>query len=144
MTPTLRGRIESRLFLLTVLGLPLTSLFALLYRDGRTPFVLLGYVLLFGLAWDALYYGLQTLRWNRDWPPLFMLLGGLWEAIFLWGLISLSRGMGLSLPGVAPGLTLAQFVAHYGTVFLVTFSAMFSLLPILFPRWRYRGGQWLG
>ena len=66
------------------------------------------------------------------------------EAIFLWGLISLSRGLGLALPGVASGLTFTQFAAHYGTVFVVTFSAMFSLLPILFPRWRYRGGQWLG
>lgn len=144
MIPTLRGRIESRIFLLTVLGLPLTTFFAWLYGDGRTPFVLLGYVLLFGLAWDGVYYGLQTLRWNRDWPPLFMLIGGLWEAFFLWGLVSLSRDLGVSLLGVAPGLTLLQFAAHYGTVFLVTFAAAFSLLPVLFPRSRYRGGQWLG
>ena len=144
MTPTIRGRVETRFFLLTVLGLPLTAFFAWLYRDGRTPFVLLSYVLLFGLAWDAVYYGLQTLRRNHDWPPLFAVLGGLWEGLFLWGLIHLSRGMGLALPGVAPGLTFAQFTAHYGTVFLVTFAATFSLLPILFPRWRYRGGQWLG
>ena len=143
MTPTLRGRVETRLFLLTFLGLPLTAFFAWLYGDSRTPFVLLGYVWLFGLAWDGVYYGLQTLRWNRDWPPLFMLIGGLWEAMFLWGLVSLSRAMGLDLLGVAPGLTFSQFAGHYSTVFFVTFAAAFSLLPVLFPRWRYRGGQWL-
>ncbi|MCL4870470.1 MAG: hypothetical protein KJ063_16025 [Anaerolineae bacterium] len=142
MTPTLRGRVETRLFLLTFLGLPITAIFAWLYQDRQTPFVLLGYVLLFGLAWDGVYYGLQTLRWNRDWPPLFMVVAGVWEAMFLWGLISLSREAGLTLPGVAPGLTFFQFAAHYTVVFWSTFAAAFSLLPILFPRWRYRGGEW--
>ncbi|MBP7998294.1 MAG: hypothetical protein KA314_03290 [Chloroflexi bacterium] len=142
MTPTLRGRWETRFFLLTVLGLPLTAFFAWLYHD-LTPFILLGYVLFFGLAWDGIYYGLQSRRWNRDWPPLFALMGGFWEGIFLWGIIRLAVAQRGYLPGVSPLLTGGQFVAHYGTVFFITFAASYSLLPLLFPRWRFRGGQWL-
>ena len=142
MTPTLRGRWETRFFLLTILGVPLTALFAWAYGDTVTPFALLGYVLLFGWAWDLIYYALQTSRWNRDWPPLFTLLTGIWEGLFLWGLVNLFWGQGVTMPGVGAGLTFGRFVAHYGTVFIVTWVASHTLLPLLFPRWRFRGGQW--
>jgi hypothetical protein len=141
MTPTLYGRWQTRLFLLTVIGIPLTAVFALFY-GSPTPFALLAYVLLLGFGWDVLYDRLQTYRWNRDWPPLFVLLGGLWEGFFLWVIISLSAFMGVRLPGISVGLMFGRFAAHYLTVFLITWAALYSLLPILFPRWRFRGGQW--
>lgn len=142
MTPTLSGRWQSRFFLLTVLGVPLTAVFAWLYGDWKTPFALLGYVLLLGLSWDGLYYGLQTIRWNRDWPPLFAWLAGLWEGAFLWLVVTLFWRNGLTPLGVNEGLTFGRFAAHYLTVFIVTWAASHTLLPILFPRWRFRGGEW--
>lgn len=138
MTPTLIGRWQTRLLLLSTIGLLLTLGFGALYSDLTTPLALLFYVLLFGLAWDALYYFLQTYRWNRDWPPLFALVGGITEGLMLWVILRL-----VQLPGVSSQLTAWQFIAHYGTVWFMTFIASLGLLHILFPRWRFHGGKWL-
>jgi hypothetical protein len=140
MTPTLHGRWQTRFFLLTVLGIPLTAVFAWLYGDW-TPFVLVGYVLFLGWGWDVVYQWLQTQRWDRDWPPLFVWLAGLWEGLFLWGLVNLFRAFNTTLPGVETGLVFGRFIAHYFTVFIFTWAASHSLVPILFPRWRFRGGE---
>ncbi|MCB0180691.1 MAG: hypothetical protein KDI62_20835 [Anaerolineae bacterium] len=145
MTPTLWGRWQTRLLLLGTIGLLITIGFGALFGNFVTPLALLGYVLLLGLAWDIVYQALQSLRWDRDWPPLFMVGGGLLEALLLWGLIKadfLWAGLGLAgLPGVAPGLTLAQFALHYGTVFTVIFLIMFGPMKVIFLKWRFRGGQ---
>jgi len=138
MTFTLHGRWQTRLFLLMVLGLPVTAVFAWLY-GSMTPFVLLGYVLLLGWGWDVLYNYLQTWRWNRDWPPLFVWLTGLWEGFFLWVLLHLLWAVGWTLPEMMAG---GRFAAHYLTVFAITWIGSQSLLPILFPTWRFRGGEW--
>jgi len=145
MIPTLLGRWQTRLFLLGTAGVLLTFGFGFLFRDFATPFALLGYVLLFGFGWDIGYNALQSLRWDRDWPPLFFVGGGLLEALLLWGLVKaqvLWAALGLAgLPGVAPGLTLAQFAAHYGTVFIVTLLLMLGPMKVIFLKWRFRGGQ---
>jgi hypothetical protein len=62
--------------------------------------------------------------------------------VALWLLISLFGWVGGTLPGVEGGLTLGRFAAHYLTVFVVTWAATHSLMPVLFPSWRFRGGQW--
>ena len=142
MTPTLAGRWQTRFLLLTLLGMPITAVFATFYRDPRTPFVLLGYVLLLGCGWDVFYDDLQKRRWNHDWPPLFALLAGLWEGFCLWGLLALLWTANQTLPGVAMGLTNGRFAAHYLTVFLITWVAAHSLPLLLFPHWRFHGGQW--
>jgi len=145
MTPTLLGRWQTRLLLLGTVGLLITAGFALLYRDGVTPFMLLGYVILIGFGWDVLYDFLQTLHWDRDWPPIFFLGGAVIEAVVLWGLIRATFLWHLlgwaTLPGVNPALTLGQFVAHYTTVWLVTFLLMLGPIRIAFLDWRFRGGQ---
>ena len=38
---------------------------------------------------------------------------------------------------------LAIFILQYGVIWFATFLASQSLLRIVFPNWRYRGGQWL-
>ena len=145
MTPTLLGRWQTRLFLLGTVGLLLTLIFGFLFKDFVTPLALLGYVLLFGFIWDILYNFLQSLRWDRDWPPLFFVGGGVLEALLVWGLAKdefLWVGLGLAgLPGVSGGLTLAQFTMHYGTVFIVTFLIMLGPMKAVFLKWRFRGGQ---
>lgn len=138
MTPTLVGRWQTRLFLFATIGVLVTALFAFLYNDGQTPFVILGYVFIFGLGWDLLYQFLQSFRWDRDWPPGLIFAAGVWEGIFIFSLIRL-----IGLPGISAALTSGQFWAHYGTVFIMIFICSFSLLHILFPHWRLHGGQWL-
>jgi hypothetical protein len=136
LTPTLLGRWQTRLFLLATVGALITFIFGYLFNDFITPFALLGYVLLFGFLWDILYNALQTLRWDRDWPPLFFVIGGLIEGLFLWRLT-----LFIPFPGVDPHLTFGRFAAHYGTVFIITLAVMLGPLKVLCLKWRFRGGR---
>jgi hypothetical protein len=136
LTPTLSGRWQTRFLLLTTLGAPLTFIFGYLSSDFVTPFALLGYVLLLGFLWDIVYNALQALRWDRDWPPLFFVIGGFFEGLFLWDLTYF-----IALPGVDPQLTFGRFAAHYGAVFLFTLVVMLGPLKVIFLRWRFRGGR---
>lgn len=136
MTPTLMGRWQTRLLLLSTVGVLITLFFGYLFSNFVTPLALLGYVLLLGFVWDMLYNALQSLRWDRDWPPLFFVAAGIVEGLFLWDLIQL-----ISLPGVSPNLSFGQFAAHYGAVFIFTLSIMLGPLKVVFLKWRFRGGQ---
>lgn len=142
MTPTLFGRWQTRLLLFATVGVLVTLPFALGYiGPGSSPiyFWMLGYLALFGLGWDAVYDYLQKFRWDRDWPAILQLFAGIWEAAFLIFLLKVVR---LPLPGVA-NLDLGGFVLHYSLVWLAVFVGSHSLMRILFPRWRFQGGQWL-
>jgi hypothetical protein len=146
VTPTLAGRWQTRLFLMSTAGLGITLIFGYLYENFLTPLVLLGYVLIIGFICDILYNYGQSLRWDRDWPPIFFVGAGLIEALLLWGLIKATfiwqLLFGLAgLPGVDPALRLGQFAAHYSTVWLTTFLIMLGPLKVVFLKWRYRGGQ---
>ncbi|HEY1014617.1 MAG TPA: hypothetical protein VGE07_18045 [Herpetosiphonaceae bacterium] len=136
MTPTRAGRWQTRLFLLGTVGALATALFGLLFGDWRTPFALLGYVLLAGFAWDALYDVLQGFRWDHDWPPAYQLAAGVAEGGAIWLLHAL-----VGLPGVADGLAPGRFLAHYGAVWLLTFLCSQGPMRLLFPRWRFNGGE---
>ena len=94
MTPTLYGRWQTRTLLTMLPGLPLTATYAFTTSQTLVPFILLGYALLLGVGWDLLYNYLQSLRWNRDWPPLFALYAGLWEGSCLFLLSQLTMPMG--------------------------------------------------
>jgi len=136
MIPTLRGRWQTRLLLLGTIGALITVAFGFLFNNFVTPFALLGYVLLFGFLWDVLYNYLQTLRWDRDWPPLFFVASGAVEGLFLWSLTHI-----VPLPGVDPQLSFTAFASHYCTVFIFTLSMMLGPLKIIFLKWRFRGGK---
>ena len=148
MTPTLYGRWQTRLFLLGTVGLVVTFIFGSLNDDKfMTPLVILGYVLVIGFLWDIFYNFLQTFRWDRDWPPAFQLGAGILEGIFIWALINSTFIWDLTglegLPGVSRDLTLGLFITHYASVWVTTFAASQGPMRIFFPRWRFRGGQWL-
>lgn len=134
MTPTLFGRWQSRFFLLGTIGSLTTLLFAVLFRS-LIPFILLAVVMLLGLGWDVVYDRLQKRRWDRDWPPTLQLAAGVAEGMLLAGLLYGAR--------LLPAPTPTQFVLHYTAVWLTTFLASQSLMRLLFPRWRYHGGQWI-
>jgi hypothetical protein len=136
MTPTLFGRWQTRLLLFATAGVLGTLPFAIVYGNS-VFFTLLIYVALMGLGWDIFYNYLQTFRWDHDWPTVFQLLAGIGEAIAIALLMST-----VGLPGVPVGLPLELFALHYSLVWLLVFCASQILMRIVFPRWRFRGGQW--
>jgi hypothetical protein len=136
MTPTLFGRWQTRTLLLFTFGVLITLPFMLFY--GFTPALLLLLVIGFGYFWDIVYIVLQSWRWDRDWPPAFQFLAGVWEGIFTF-LLSFFLAKAFRVFAVP----LPLFIIQYGVIWFVTFLASQSLLRIVFPNWRYRGGQWL-
>ena len=134
MTPTLNGRWQSRLFLLGTIGLLITLLFVA-FTNSLTPLFILFGVIVAGLVWDVLYMQWQNRRWDHDWPPVLQLFTGVTEGLFIFILVY-GFGMFNALPSV--GL----FWLHYGIVWLATFIASQSFMRVLFPRWRYQGGEW--
>lgn len=139
MTPTLFGRWQTRLFLLATVGVVVTIPFSLgIIGPGASSvfFWVLVYVALFGCLWDILYSYFQRFRWDRDWPGALQLLTGIWEGIFIafWlRLIGLPNGQEFSV---------FWFILHYSLVWFSLYIASQTLMRILFPRWRFKGGQW--
>jgi predicted permease len=140
MTPTLFGRWQTRLFLLATVGTLVTLPFYLGLINSKPSsiyFWVLGYVALFGIGWDMLYIYLQHFRWDRDWPGAFQFIAGIWEAIFVAVLITI-----IGLPGIPKeDFDLGAFALHYSLVWLVIYLASQTVMRILFPYWRFRGGQ---
>jgi len=148
MTPTIFGRWQTRLLLMGTVGVFVTLFFARWFNDFVTPFVLLGYATLIGCYWDMFYNFTQTLRWDRDWPPIFFVGAAIVEALFLWGLINLVmvwQPFGWqTLPGISTELAGWQFLVHYITVWLTTYLIMLGPIKIAFIQWRFRGGRIAG
>ena len=144
MTPTLFGRWQTRLLLLATIGVVVSLPFAMgLIGPGANSvyFWILGYVAIFGLIWDVLYNYLQKSRWYRDWPAAYQLVAGIWESVFIFCGVKLFGFLPIPIPKAE--LTLGDFLLHYSLVWLAVFIASQSLMRIIFPRWRFRGGQWL-
>lgn len=142
MTPTLLGRWQTRFFLLATIGVLVTLPFAAGWIGSGASgayFWVLAYVALLGIGWDMLYMHLQQFRWDRDWPGLFQLGAGIIEAI---ALLILIKTIGLA--GIPRSLPIPGFLLHYSLVWLGVYLASQSLMRILFPHWRFRGGQWWG
>lgn len=136
MTPILTGRWQTRVAMLGTLGVLVTALFYLAYRGGPF-FLILGYVLAFGLVWDVIYIAVQKLRWERDWPTVFQVANGIIEGALIYVLIATT-----GLPGIKPGsVTLGVFVAQYGLVWLTTFLWVQGPMRVVLPWWRFRGGR---
>jgi hypothetical protein len=143
MTPTLFGRWQTRIFLLITFGNLVSLPFYLGLigeKDNLAYFWIVFWVGIFGLAWDVLYNYLQQYMWDRDWPGFFVFLAGIVEGIFL----ALILGI-FGLPGVPNDeFNLASFIVHYGLVWLAVYISSWTAMRVLFPRWRFRGGEWIG
>ncbi len=140
MTPTLLGRWQTRILLFSTVGVLITLPFGMgiIGPGGAVFFWVLLYLALFGLGWDIFYQYLQKLRWDSDWPGVLQLLAGIWEAVFVALLVKI-----FGLPGVPQDLSLEWFLLNYSFVWLGVYVASQTIMRILFPRWRFRGGQWL-
>jgi hypothetical protein len=144
MTPILFGRWQTRLLLLATVGVLVSLPFAMgLIVPGANSvyFWILSYVAIFGLGWDVLYDYLQKSRWDRDWPAAYQLLAGIWELFFIFCGTKVFGFLPIPLPKAE--LSIAAFLLHYSVVWLAVFMTSQSLMRIIFPRWRFRGGQWL-
>ncbi|WP_416670314.1 hypothetical protein [Egbenema bharatensis] len=143
MTPTLFGRWQTRIFLLATVGLLVTWGFASgLFgtEPGLSYYWVLLYVALFGLVWDVLYNYLQKFLWDHDWPGSFQLISGIAEGALL---------AALAILGVLPHIdgdhfNVGTFILHYGSVWVATYLMAWVIMRLLFPRWRFRGGEWIG
>ena len=80
MTPTLFGRIQTRIITLATIGVIWTAIIGpfLPRPDGvdlgdmyKALFTALFVVAVVGIVWELIYHGLQQFRWEKDWPTLF-------------------------------------------------------------------------
>lgn len=136
MTPTLTGRLQTRLALALVPGLPVALAAAGLLSGLTLGGALTGLlaITVLGLGWDAAYQSLQDRRWDRDWPRLFTLLSWAPEAFGSWFVLDL-------LGAAAPLDThLALFTALWSAALL----AQGAVLPVLLPHWRHEGRRLVG
>lgn len=147
MTPTLFGRIQTRLFLVAVVGVPLALILGLflprptptfplseLYEVYFAALILVGVV---GVLWELVYHGLQQFRWEKDWPTLFGLLVAIPEGIVVY--LLLDRSVIWDFGGVPLGSFLPMFIIVWLAIWMVANGPM----QIFFLRWRYQGGRLL-
>jgi hypothetical protein len=135
MTPTLSGRIQTRLVLLALVGVPWTMVLTpLLPGDVRSRQALAALLVVAGLGvgWELLYHACQQLRWDRDWPSLFALAAGVPEGMLAW--------LVLRQLGLAPPSRLA-YVLFFGTTWLLVWLVTQGPVRVLAPRWRHTGGR---
>jgi hypothetical protein len=148
--PTLRGRIQTRLFAVVVIGGIWTLLitpFLPSMPEGlgrgdqyQMTFAILIAVLVVGIVWEGLYHYLQQWRWEKDWPTQFGLLTGINEGL----LIGILLRAGL-IPGVDhPGPPVSTWLTHFVTSWLVIFLFLNGPMKVVFYRWRLRGGRLVG
>ncbi len=149
MTPTFIGRIQTRLFLILVIGVPWTLLVgpflprsnpgnALSFGEQlrsvyEITFLALGLVALIGcVLWEPVYHALQQLRWEKDWPVLFFLVSSLHEGLLLWILLPKPTD------GVADEST---FFVHFAGAWLLMWLFVIGPIRLILVRYRFRGGR---
>jgi len=143
VVPTLTGRIQTRIFLLAVVGGLITLIIVPIlpgsapldekYRDG---FLVLLSVAVVGVLWELLYHLLMQWRWEKDWPTLFGLVEGVPEGLLIW--ILLSAG---AIPGIAGSVGGVAFLIQFVLVWLGVWLVANGPMRVPFIRWRFRGGR---
>ncbi len=149
MTPSLVGRIQTRLFLLFTVGLAWTIVVTpILPRGaalpgestagelyGTTIAALITVAVLGAIVWEPLYHLAQQYRWEKDWPILFGLLTAIPEGIIAFAVIDDSM---MASSGVAGPTT---FWALFLSTWLVVWLFASGPMRVVMLRWRYRGGR---
>jgi len=149
MIPTLRGRLQTRLFAVVVLGGIWTALvtpFLPSMPSGTVggsryamTFSILAAVLVLGLVWELVYHALQQFRWEKDWPTLFGLVTAVNEGLLL--ALVLRAGF---VPNADPAPPAATWLTHFVTTWLVIFLFLNGPMKVVALRWRFRGGRLVG
>ena len=151
MTPTIAGRIQSKLFLLLIIG-PLWNAFIALFLQGGwfdnwvAILQVLAWTAVLGIGWELLWHALQQFRWEKDWPILFGLLQFIPEGILVFFLVSSSfLGLiaGTGMGGDGSGVGLGPFLWSFITTVLVTWTWINGPHRIFFIKWRFEGGRFV-
>ena len=144
MLPTLSGRIQTRIFLIVVVGgLWALIISPLLPGRGTTAekylamYEILLVVVVLGVLWEFVYHGLQQFRWEKDWPTFFGLLLGIPEGLLAFVVIR------SGVLDAAADVSAAAFVIGFGTTWLVTWLFVNGPMRVLSVHWRFRGGRLL-
>jgi hypothetical protein len=145
MLPTLFGRIQTRFFLLAVVGgfvtlliAPVLPIDATIAEKYRITFTVLLCVFVLGIGWELLYHFLMQFRWEKDWPTLFGLVTLVPEGLLLWGL--LLAGL---IPTIDGPVSSVAFWIHFTVVWLAVWIMANGPMRVPFIRWRFRGGRLL-
>ena len=143
MLPTLGGRIQTRLFLLAVVGglvtliigpiLPISAPLHMVYRD---TFVILAAVAVLGIGWECLYHFLMQWRWEKDWPTMFGLLTAIPEGVLIWVLLKQKL-----IPGIVGTVSWQAYVIDFALVWLAVWLVANGPMRVPFIRWRFHGGR---
>ena len=143
MVPTLNGRIQTRLFLLAVIGglvtlvivpaLPGSAPLGDKYRNG---FLILATVAVLGVYWELLYHFLMQWRWEKDWPTLFGLVTSVPEGLLIWLLLIVG-----AVPGIAGTVGGAAFTVQFALIWLAVWLVANGPMRVPFIRWRFQGGR---
>lgn len=143
MLPTIVGRIQTRLFLLAIVGgvitlliTPILPVSIPLSQRYQATFVILAAVGIIGIAWELLYHLLMQWRWEKDWPTLFGLLTLIPEGI----LVGILANQDL-LPGLPGPVPVAAFIIHFVVVWIVVWITANGPMRVPFIRWRFTGGR---
>lgn len=143
MLPTLNGRIQTRIFLLAVVGsiwtliiTPVLPIDAPLSTAYKVTFSVLLVTTVLGVVWELIYHGIQQFRWEKDWPTLFGLVTAVNEGFVVWLLVHDGSAPGLPFP-VTTGVFLVQFL----TTWLLVWLAAIGPMRVPFVHWRFRGGR---
>jgi hypothetical protein len=145
MVPTLIGRLQTRLWLLAIIGsvvtaaiTPILPINAALAERYRTTFVVLATVAVLGLGWELIYHFLMQWRWEKDWPTLFGLVTLVPEGILVWRL--LEAGL---VPSISGPVSSGAFWIDFAVVWVVAWIVANGPLRVPFIRWRFHGGRFL-
>lgn len=144
MIPTLLGRIETRIFVLAVIGSLTTAVITPVLPSTSEPlgetykatFAVLFAVGVLGVLWEFVYHALMQVRWEKDWPTLFGLVTALHEGALVWLLVKAG-----TVPGVPEELRFSTFLVDFAVVWLVTFLWVNGPMRVPFIRWRHNGGR---
>jgi hypothetical protein len=153
VTPTVNGRIQTRIFIVAVIGglwtliigpfLPGIPEGAELGDVYEILAWVLGTVIVLGIGWELIYHGLQQFRWEKDWPTFFGLITAFNEGIVVW--LVLRAGLPPAREEIQfffeERLELSTFLTHFITTWLITFLFVNGPMRVPFIRWRFRGGR---
>ncbi|MFK8025445.1 MAG: hypothetical protein AB8G26_15915 [Ilumatobacter sp.] len=152
MTPTLFGRIQTRIIMMATLGVIWTAIIGpVLPRPSvggeaislgsmyKALYLAVLVVTVLGVLWELVYHWLQQYRWEKDWPTIYGLIVAVNEGIVAYlvlnaGLFWDERPPGQSFP-------LPAFAIMFVTLWLIIWAFTNGPMQIVSLRWRFRGGR---
>lgn len=152
MTPTLFGRIQTRIIMLATIGVIWTAIIGpILPRPSvagqaislsdmyKALFTAVLVVAVVGVVWELIYHGLQQFRWEKDWPTIYGLFVGINEGIVAYLILNAGLPWDQRPPG--QGFPLAAFIIMFSSLWVIIWAFTNGPMQILSLRWRFRGGR---